>query len=109
MTIRGTPARAISTAWPWRSWWREASPHTDPARHAPQLRARRGGRPRPSARRSADHAEQRSDGQRDARLEPRRELLPGPVVHADLAAATALAAADEQRSAAGVEVGLGEC
>ena len=36
------------------------------------------------------------------------ELFPGPVVHADLAAAAALAAADEHCAAAGVEVGLGE-
>jgi hypothetical protein len=51
---------------------------------------------------------QNSDRQLDARLEPGRELFPGPVVHADLAAPAALAAADEQRSAARVEVGLGE-
>ena len=41
-------------------------------------------------------------------VEPRLELFPGPVVHADLAAAPALAAADEHRAAARVEVGLGE-
>ena len=41
-------------------------------------------------------------------VEPRLQLLPGPLVHADLAAAAALAAAHEQRAAAGVEVGLGE-
>ena len=41
-------------------------------------------------------------------LEPGRELLPGPVVHADLAAAAALAAPDQQRAAARIEVGLGE-
>jgi hypothetical protein len=38
----------------------------------------------------------------------RRELLPGPVVHADLAAAAALAAPHQQRSAARIEVGLGK-
>jgi hypothetical protein len=36
------------------------------------------------------------------------ELLPGPVVHADLAAATALTAADEHCAAVGVEVSLAE-
>ena len=36
------------------------------------------------------------------------KLLPGPVVHADFAAAAALAAADEDCAAAGVEVGFGE-
>jgi hypothetical protein len=34
------------------------------------------------------------------------QLLPRPHVHADFAAAAALAAADEQRAAAMVEVGL---
>ena len=56
---------------------REAPPHTGLVRHVRQVRARRGGRPGPSAGRSVDHAEQRSDGQLDARLEPRRELFPG--------------------------------
>ena len=41
-------------------------------------------------------------------VEPGLEFLPGPVVHADLAAAPALAAANEDRAAARVEVGLGE-
>src|SRR3954452_392232 len=36
------------------------------------------------------------------------EAAPGPVVHADLAAATALAAADEQRAAPRIEVRLPE-
>jgi hypothetical protein len=34
--------------------------------------------------------------------------LPGPVVHADLAAAAALAAPHQQRAAARIQVGLGE-
>src|SRR5688500_4321423 len=54
-------------------------------------------------------AEQRSDRQLDACLEPWRELFKGPVVHADLApAAAALAAAHKQRSAARGQIGLGE-
>ena len=40
--------------------------------------------------------------------EPRTQLLPAPLVHADLAAAPALAVADQDRSAAAVEVVLGE-
>src|SRR5215207_6002858 len=109
MTISGTPSRAISTAWAWRSWCGgEASPHAGPVGEAAELRAGGGGRPRPASRRSADDAEQRSDRQLDARLDPGRELFEGPVVHSDLAAAAALATADEQRSAACVEVGLGE-
>ena len=48
------------------------------------------------------------DRQLDADVQPLLQLLPGPAVHADLAAATALPAADEDRAAAGVEVSLGE-
>jgi hypothetical protein len=36
------------------------------------------------------------------------KFLPAPVVHADLAPAPALAAADQQRAAALVEIGLGK-
>src|ERR671923_1355574 len=66
---------------------REASPHAGLAGDPSQLGAGGGGPPGPSAGGAVDDAEQRADGQLDARLEPRRELLPGPVVHADLAAA----------------------
>jgi hypothetical protein len=45
--------------------------------------------------------QQRADRQLDADVQPLLQLLPGPVVHADLAAAAAL-------PAAGVEVSLGE-
>ena len=48
------------------------------------------------------------DRQLDPHVQPGRELLPGPVVHADLAAAAALAAPHQQRAAARVKVGLGE-
>jgi hypothetical protein len=47
------------------------------------------------------------DRQRNAHVEPGRELLPGPVVDADLAAAATLAAPHQQRSAARVQLGLG--
>jgi hypothetical protein len=65
-------------------------------------------RPGAAAGRSRRDAEQRTDGQLDADGQPLLELLPGPVVHADFAAAASLAAADEDRAAAGVEVCLGE-
>src|SRR5687767_8747286 len=71
--------------------WREASPHAGLAGDASQLRAGGGGRPGPPPRGAVDDAEQRSDRQLDARLEPGRELLPRPVVHADLAAPAAVA------------------
>ena len=47
-------------------------------------------------------------GKFEAELEPGLELLPAPVGHADLASASALAAADEQRASSLVEVSLGE-
>src|SRR5215216_1300285 len=87
---------------------REASPHSCLAGDASELRAGGGGGPRPSARGAGDDAEQWSDRELDARLEPGRELLPGPVIHADLAAAAALAAPYQQRPAARILVGLGE-
>ena len=69
---------------------RKASPHTGLAGDAAQLGAGGGGRLRPSARGAVDDTEQRPNRQLDPGLEPGRELLPGPVVHADLAAAAAL-------------------
>src|SRR5215210_1018606 len=87
---------------------RKAPTHPGLAGNAAQFRAGGAGCPRPSACRTADDAEQRSDRQLDSGLEPWFELLPGPVVHPHLAAAAALAASDQQRSAAPVEVGLGE-
>ena len=44
----------------------------------------------------------------DARGQPRAELSPAPLVHADLAPTAALAVAHQQRPAARVEVVLGE-
>src|SRR5829696_7526477 len=108
MTISGTPSRAISTAWAWRSWCgakrRRTSASRATRRSSERAAAAALGRPR----RHIDDAEQRPDGQLDPRLEPGRELLPGPVVHADLTAAAALAAPHQQRAAARVQVGLGE-
>src|SRR5688572_2223274 len=109
MTISGTPSRAISTAWAWRSWCGAKRLRTPASRATRrQLRAGGAGCPQPSACRTVDDAEQRSDRQLDPGLEPWFELLPRPVVHADLAAAAALAAPHQQRSAARIEVGLGE-
>jgi hypothetical protein len=68
---------------------REPSPYAGLASGAAQLGAGGRGHPRPSARGAVDDAEQRPNRQLNARLEPGRELLPGPVVHADLAAAAA--------------------
>src|SRR5215207_7136007 len=87
---------------------REAPPDAGERRRVAQLFAGGGLRPAAAARRSGQNAEQRADGQREAEVQPLLKLFPGPVVHADFAAAAALAAADEDRAAAGVEVSLGE-
>lgn len=85
---------------------REASPDAGERRGAAQLLAGGGLRPGAAAGRSREDAEQRADGPLDADGQPLVELFLGPVVHADLAAAAALAAADEHCAAAGVEVTL---
>src|SRR5829696_8590328 len=109
MMISDTPSRAISTAWGVAELVRrEASPHAGLAGDASQLGARGGRRPRAPARGAVDHAEQRSDRQLYPRVQPGRELLPRPVVHPDLAAAAALAAPHEQRTATRIQVGLDE-
>ena|SRR5215211_6953945 len=82
--------------------------HTGPRGGVAELGARSAGRPRASTRRPGGDAQQWTDRQLDAHLEPGRELLPGRVVHADLAAATALAAAHAQRAAPLIEVGFAE-
>jgi hypothetical protein len=61
-----------------------------------------------ASRGSVDDAEQRTDRKLDSQLEPRPKLLPPPFVHADLAAPSALAVADEQCAAAVIEIGFGE-
>ncbi len=69
---------------------RETSPHSSPGRERAELAANRGAWPRPTAGRSVDHAEQRSDGKPGAVIAPRTELLPGPIVQSDLATPTTL-------------------
>jgi hypothetical protein len=88
--------------------WREAPAHAGRGGGAPELRAGGRGCPRSAACRTGDDAEQRADGEFEAALEPGLEFLPASVVHADLASASALAAADEQRATSLVEIGLGE-
>jgi len=62
----------------------------------------------PSTCRSGDDAEQWPDGKLEACPEPRLQLFPAPCVHADFAAPSAFAVADQQRSAALVEIGFAE-
>ena len=69
--------------------------------------AHAGLRPRPPAGRAGDDAEQRTGWQLEPLRGPRTEVLPAPVVHPTWPA-VALAAADQQRAAARVEVALVE-
>ena len=109
MTISGTPfARHLDGVGVAELVRRESSPDAGERRRVAQLFARGGRRPAAAAGWSGQDAEQRADGQRDAEVQPLLKLFPGPVVHTDFAAAAALAAADEDRAAAGVEVSLGE-
>jgi len=62
--------------------------------------------PVPPGRRAVDHAQQRSDRQLAPDLQPRFELAPRPAVHAHLTSLSAFPAADEDRAAHDVEVGL---
>lgn len=88
--------------------WREPAPHPRSGSEAAELDPNSGRRPGPPACRPVDHAEQRADGQPLALDEPGAELLEAPLVHAHLAAAAALATADEDGATAPVEVTLGE-
>jgi hypothetical protein len=55
-----------------------------------------------------DDAQQSADGKGDAVVQPRLDLLPGPAVHADLAALAALAVTDQDATDRGVQVTLGK-
>src|SRR3954469_23031848 len=108
MTISGTPSAChLDRVRVAELVWREAAAHTRRGGGAPELRAGGRGCPGSAACRAGDDAEQRADGEFEAALEPGQELLPAPGVHADLASASALAAADEQRATSLVEIGLG--
>lgn len=105
MTLRGTPSRAISTACAWRSWWGgEASSDAGGGGGAPELLADGGGCQVAAAGRSVDHAKQGTDGQFDTVGQPWPELVPAPLVHADLAAFVVFAVTHEDRAARLVKV-----
>ena len=87
---------------------REPPPYPGLGGHAPQPRARGVGSPGSATGPSVDHAQKRPDRYAHARFEPGAEVLPAPGVHADLAAAAALAVPDQDRSETRVEVVLGQ-
>ena len=82
---------------------RKAAPDAYRGSGPPQLCAGGGGRPVVAASCAVDDAQQGSDGKLVSQLEPGVEFVPAPSVHADLAAAPALAAADQERAAALIE------
>jgi hypothetical protein len=71
--------------------WREPAPHSCRRGGAPQLGACCGRRPVASARSAVEDAEQWTDRERAPDVKPRLELFPSLCIHADLAAAVALA------------------
>jgi len=87
---------------------REAPTHPGGRGHAAQVGACGGGGPWASARCPVDNAEQRPDRELDAKVDPGPQVLPGPLVHADLAAAAALPTSHEQRASTVIEFGLVE-
>jgi hypothetical protein len=108
ITISGTPSCALDGVRVAELVGREAAPDAGRRGGPAKRRARGRAGPRPSPRVTVDDAEQRADGELEPASEPWLQLLPCPLVHADFAAPLALTAANEQRAAAVVEVGLVE-
>ncbi len=86
----------------------ETSPHAGSGGSPTQVSARGGVGPVPAARCPGDDAQQRSDWELEPCVKPWLQLLPAPRVHADFAAASALAVTNEQRSPSLIEVGFSE-
>src|SRR4051812_27321637 len=88
MTMSGTPSCAISRACAWRSWCGAKRRRTPAVAATRRIWARAAagdhGRPRVGP---VDDAQQRADRELEAHVKPGPQLLPGPLVHADLAAA----------------------
>jgi hypothetical protein len=87
---------------------RKATSHAGARCDLTQLHADRGRCPGPPATRPIDHTEHRADRHLLSGMKPRLELQPARGVHADLAPLSALAAADVDRAAVGVEIALRE-
>src|SRR5258708_17048062 len=88
--------------------WREAASDPGRLRGGAELAADPGGRARSTPRRAAQHAEQRSDGQINAELDPGVEVLPCPAVHPDLATFAALSVPDRDRTTHPVKIAFGD-
>src|SRR5215213_2494688 len=109
ITISGTPSRAISTAWTWRSWCGAKRRRTPAAAATRRSCARAAAEDQLApAGRAGDDAQQRADRQLPSQFEQRLQLFPRPTVHADFASATVLAAPHQQRAACLIEIAFGE-
>ena len=86
----------------------EASPHAGSRGSPTHVSARGGVSPVATARSPRDDAKQRSDWELEPCVKPWLQLLSAPRVHADFAASSAFAVANEQRSPSLVEVGFAE-
>src|SRR5688572_23375217 len=109
MTISGTPSRAISSACACRSWC-AAKRRRTPASAAARRSAARAAALDQCLPLLGPLTTQNSGADRkiEPNFEPGRQLLPGPLVHADFAASAALVAPDEHGATAVVEIRLGE-
>src|SRR4051812_8475448 len=109
MTLSGTPSRAISTAWAWRSWCgakRRLIPAST-ARSRSVVRTAEGDHGRPRVGPSMTHSSAPT-GTPTRSSSHGSSSLPAPTVHADFAVLVALAVTDEHAAARVVEVALGQ-
>src|SRR3954463_320846 len=108
MMFSGTPSRASSSAWAWRSWC-GATRRRPPARAASRRNSLRTAAPDHGRPRGGPSMMQNSGPTRRSRRGlPRLPFPPPPLVHPAPAPPAALAVADQDRSAPVVEVVLGE-
>jgi hypothetical protein len=109
MTLSGTPfASHLDGMGVPQLVRREATTHASVGSQMAKGVAGGGAGPRSSSSRAGEDAQQRADRQLDAELEPRRDLLPAPRVHADFSTLAAVAMADQDGAARAVQVTLGE-
>src|ERR671932_750714 len=108
ITFSGTPSRAISTAWAWRSWC-GAKRRRTPAWAASRRSCERApvcGQDRPLV--GPWMMQNSGPAGSSSRCDAHAFICSQPVVHPGLAPTATLAAADQQRAAARIEVTLVE-
>jgi hypothetical protein len=107
MMFTGTPSRGeLDRVRVPQLMRREAAAHAALGGELPEFAADGRGWPSATAGRAVDDAEQRSDRQLHAVLEPPVEVIETPVIHPRLAALVVLPVPDQQRPASLVDIGL---